>query len=157
VTDGAPAARSCVFCQQCDAPEPLAANDLAIAFPAGFPVSPGHALIVPRRHEPDFFALTAEEQGAVVALVNPVRAVLGPQPTTWASTPGRRPVRRSCTRTSTSFPVTPATWPSPGVVSAGCFRRQRATGDHALTRPIWRAKVIAAVRYIRWENLENGK
>jgi diadenosine tetraphosphate (Ap4A) HIT family hydrolase len=77
--DGASAARSCVFCQQSDMPGQLAANDLAVAFPAGFPVSPGHALIVPRRHEPDFFALTAEEQAAVVALVNPVRAVLGKQ------------------------------------------------------------------------------
>jgi diadenosine tetraphosphate (Ap4A) HIT family hydrolase len=77
--DGASAAGSCVFCRQSDTRHQLAANDLAVAFPAGFPVSPGHALIVPRRHEPDFFALTAEEQAAVVALVNPVRAVLGPQ------------------------------------------------------------------------------
>jgi diadenosine tetraphosphate (Ap4A) HIT family hydrolase len=39
-------------------------------------VSPGHSLIVPRRHEPDFFSLSAEEQAAVIALVNPVRSVL---------------------------------------------------------------------------------
>ena len=64
--DGASAGRSCIFCQQSDAPDQLAANDLAVAFPAGFPVSPGHALIVPRRHEPDFFALTAEEQTAEI-------------------------------------------------------------------------------------------
>jgi diadenosine tetraphosphate (Ap4A) HIT family hydrolase len=77
VTDnGAGPSGGCIFCEQGDAPDLLAGNDLAIAFPAGFPVSPGHALIVPRRHEPDFFALTAEEQAAVVALVNPVRAVL---------------------------------------------------------------------------------
>ena len=67
----------CIFCQRRDVPDLLAANDLAVAFPAGFPVSPGHALIVPRRHEPDFFALSADEQAALVALVNPVRAVLG--------------------------------------------------------------------------------
>ena len=42
-------------------------------------MSPGHALIVPRRHEPDFFALTADEQAALVALVNPVRAALDQQ------------------------------------------------------------------------------
>jgi diadenosine tetraphosphate (Ap4A) HIT family hydrolase len=54
----------------------MEANELAIAFPAGYPVSPGHTLIVPRRHEPDFFSLTAEEQAALVALVNPVRARL---------------------------------------------------------------------------------
>ena len=67
----------CVFC----APraEPLEANELAIAIMAGYPVSPGHALIVPRRHEPDFFSLTADEQAALMALVNPVRAVLAEQ------------------------------------------------------------------------------
>jgi diadenosine tetraphosphate (Ap4A) HIT family hydrolase len=64
----------CVFCRPAD--DLLAGNELAIAFPAGFPVSPGHALIVPRRHEPDFFSLTVEEQAAVIALVNPVRARL---------------------------------------------------------------------------------
>jgi diadenosine tetraphosphate (Ap4A) HIT family hydrolase len=70
-------ADGCIFCQRRDKPDLLAANELAVAFPAGFPVSPGHALIVPRRHEPDFFGLTGDEQAAVVALVNPVRAVLG--------------------------------------------------------------------------------
>jgi diadenosine tetraphosphate (Ap4A) HIT family hydrolase len=69
----------CVFCRERDEPDFLAGNDLAVAFPAGFPVSPGHALIVPRRHEPDFFSLSPEEQAAVVALVNPVRAVLDGQ------------------------------------------------------------------------------
>ena len=66
----------CVFCSERARAEALAANALAVAFSAGYPVSPGHALIVPRRHEPDFFSLSAEEQAAVIALVNPVRAVL---------------------------------------------------------------------------------
>jgi diadenosine tetraphosphate (Ap4A) HIT family hydrolase len=66
----------CIFCRAENGSERLAANDLAVAFPAGFPVSRGHALIVPRRHEPDFFALSPAEQAAVVGLVNPVRAVL---------------------------------------------------------------------------------
>jgi diadenosine tetraphosphate (Ap4A) HIT family hydrolase len=67
----------CIFC----APRAgyLAANDLAIAIRAGYPVSPGHALIVPRRHEPDFFSLSADEQAALMALVNPVREVLAEQ------------------------------------------------------------------------------
>jgi diadenosine tetraphosphate (Ap4A) HIT family hydrolase len=65
----------CIFCRRADRDE-LAGNDMAFAFPAGFPVSPGHTLIVPRRHEPDFFSLAAEEQAAVIALVNPVRALL---------------------------------------------------------------------------------
>jgi diadenosine tetraphosphate (Ap4A) HIT family hydrolase len=66
----------CIFCRPSDGRRELAGNDLAVAILAGFPVSPGHALIVPRRHEPDFFSLTGEEQAAVVALVNPVRAAL---------------------------------------------------------------------------------
>jgi diadenosine tetraphosphate (Ap4A) HIT family hydrolase len=73
------AGAGCIFCRERGPHELLASNDLAIAFPAGFPVSPGHALVVPRRHEPDFFALSAEEQAALVALVNPVREVLGMQ------------------------------------------------------------------------------
>ncbi len=67
----------CIFCTP--RAEQLAANELAIAISAGYPVSPGHALIVPRRHEPDFFSLTADEQAALMALVNPVRAVLAEQ------------------------------------------------------------------------------
>jgi len=68
---------SCIFCRELAEGDLLAGNELAIAFPAGFPVSRGHTLVVPRRHEPDFFALSADEQAAMVALVNPVRAVLG--------------------------------------------------------------------------------
>ena len=74
--NGARRSEECIFCRPQAQSDLLASNDLAIAFPAGYPVSRGHALIVPRRHEPDFFALTADEQAAVVALVNPVRAVL---------------------------------------------------------------------------------
>lgn len=74
--NGAGPSGGCIFCERGGADDLLAVNDLAIAFAAGFPVSPGHALIVPRRHEPDFFGLTAEEQAAVVALVNPVRTAL---------------------------------------------------------------------------------
>ena len=66
----------CLICERVAWPRRLADNDLAVAFAAGFPVSPGHALVVPRRHEPDFFLLTEAEQAAIVALVAPVRRVL---------------------------------------------------------------------------------
>ena len=69
----------CIFCGERRRAAALAANELAIAFPAGYPVSPGHALIVPRRHEPDFFSLSPAEQAALIELVNPVRAVLDQQ------------------------------------------------------------------------------
>ena len=38
--------KECIFCTPPD--ELLGANELAVAFLAGYPVSPGHALIVPR-------------------------------------------------------------------------------------------------------------
>lgn len=68
------AREECNFCTP--GSELLGANDLAVAIMAGYPVSPGHALIIPRRHEPDFFSLTAAEQTALIALVNPVRGVI---------------------------------------------------------------------------------
>jgi diadenosine tetraphosphate (Ap4A) HIT family hydrolase len=55
----------------------VAENSLAVAFDDAFPVSPGHCLVVPRRHEPDFFALTAEEQTAMWSLVAPVSRHIG--------------------------------------------------------------------------------
>jgi diadenosine tetraphosphate (Ap4A) HIT family hydrolase len=54
----------------------VCANNLAAAFPDRFPLTPGHTLIVPHRHEADFFALAPEEQQAVWDLVEPVRRAL---------------------------------------------------------------------------------
>jgi superfamily II DNA or RNA helicase/diadenosine tetraphosphate (Ap4A) HIT family hydrolase len=53
-----------------------AANALAFAFRDRFPVSPGHTLIVTRRHVPDFFGCTADERAALLALVDEVKADL---------------------------------------------------------------------------------
>ena len=41
-----------------------------------FPVSPGHCLVVPRRHEPDFFKLSREEQEDIWELVWELRELL---------------------------------------------------------------------------------
>jgi diadenosine tetraphosphate (Ap4A) HIT family hydrolase len=62
-----------VFCHRLASGELVAENDLAIGLRDAFPLSPGHCLIVSRRHEADFLALTPEEQAAVWALVAPVR------------------------------------------------------------------------------------
>ena len=65
----------CPFC----ASSPLtlvAENRLAFAFRDRFPVSPGHTLIVTRRHVPDFFGCTAEERAALLDLVDRVKADL---------------------------------------------------------------------------------
>ena len=66
---------SCPFCN----PEPakiLIANDHACAFLDGFPVTPGHSLIVPKRHIVSFFEATREEQAALFDLVAEVRRLL---------------------------------------------------------------------------------
>ena len=67
---------SCVFCDRIARAELLISNDLAAAFHDGYPLNPGHTLIVPRRHEPDFLALTAGEQAAIWALVEPARQLI---------------------------------------------------------------------------------
>lgn len=34
-----------------------------------FPVNRGHVLVIPKRHEPSFFAITSEERNALFALL----------------------------------------------------------------------------------------
>lgn len=63
----------CTFCSHLAGRGLLAENGLAAGLYADYPVSPGHALIVPRRHEADFFALDHAEQAAIWALVDDVR------------------------------------------------------------------------------------
>ena len=63
----------CVFCERLTLGEIVAENDLAVAFLDAFPLSRGHSLIVPRRHEADFLALPPEEQASIWDLVPIVR------------------------------------------------------------------------------------
>lgn len=64
---------SCPFCQRIKQGDVVEQNDLAATFPDGFPLSEGHSLVVPIRHEPDFFRLTEAEQNAVLSLVRLVQ------------------------------------------------------------------------------------
>jgi diadenosine tetraphosphate (Ap4A) HIT family hydrolase len=67
--------RTCPFC----APEPsrlLASDELVLALRDGYPVSPGHSLIVPRRHVGSFAQATPEEQSAMLTMLRRVRAIL---------------------------------------------------------------------------------
>jgi diadenosine tetraphosphate (Ap4A) HIT family hydrolase len=54
----------------------VASNALAFAIHDGFPVSPGHTLIVPRRLVVTWFEATREEQVAMLELVDVVKAQL---------------------------------------------------------------------------------
>jgi diadenosine tetraphosphate (Ap4A) HIT family hydrolase len=59
----------CPFCAISDA-DAVHANGLAIVRRDGFPVSPGHSLVIPRRHVSSYFELTREERLAVVDLLD---------------------------------------------------------------------------------------
>jgi len=66
---------ACVFCR----PEPglvFLQNDLAYALWDSYPVSALHALVIPRRHAPDYFDLTAEELLACDALLREARSLV---------------------------------------------------------------------------------
>ena len=63
----------CPFCQKVERREFAFGGELAVALPDAFPLSPGHTLIVPRRHEADFFKLTEAEEFAVWRVVRAVR------------------------------------------------------------------------------------
>jgi ATP adenylyltransferase len=66
----------CPFCQRVAANDVIASNDLAVGFFDGFPISNGHALVVPKRHEADFFALSSAEQHAIYDLIAVVRTII---------------------------------------------------------------------------------
>ena len=66
---------TCFMCTL-DENKTVAANDLAIAFRDAFPVSPGHTLIITRRHAKTWFEATREEQMAVLDLVDEVKCLL---------------------------------------------------------------------------------
>jgi diadenosine tetraphosphate (Ap4A) HIT family hydrolase len=66
----------CPFCQRLASADVTEANAHAVAFADGYPVAPGHTLVVPRRHVASVFDLAAEEYAALWALVAAVRARL---------------------------------------------------------------------------------
>jgi diadenosine tetraphosphate (Ap4A) HIT family hydrolase len=62
-------------CPFCELPEEriIAANELAVAVWDGFPVTPLHTLIIPKRHVSDYFDLYSPERNAVHALAERCR------------------------------------------------------------------------------------
>jgi len=64
---------TCPFCTL--EPSRIAgANALAVRFDDGFPLTPGHSLIIPRRHFGSFFEATAEERTALLSLLDEAHA-----------------------------------------------------------------------------------
>jgi len=66
---------ACPFCHP-DNSNVIISNDYAIALLDGFPVTPGHTLIMPKRHIASFFETTREEQAAIFDLLAEVRREL---------------------------------------------------------------------------------
>ncbi len=58
-----PSVMSCAFCEL-PTERIVFQNDLAIAFYDGYPVSDGHALVIPKRHVVDYWGLTTAEREA---------------------------------------------------------------------------------------------
>jgi ATP adenylyltransferase len=64
----------CIFCKP--QREIYVENAHALGVPDTYPVSPGHALVVPRRHARTVWDLTPEEFAACWALVRELRPIL---------------------------------------------------------------------------------
>lgn len=66
---------TCVFCTL-PAERIVTSNDLALVIRDGFPISPGHTLVIPKRHVGSFFEITTEEREAMLALLDDAKADL---------------------------------------------------------------------------------
>ncbi len=66
---------ACPFCSPAEE-EIVLRNDLCYARLDSYPISKGHLLIIPIRHEPSFLLLTAEEQAAALDLLSQARSKL---------------------------------------------------------------------------------
>ena len=68
-----PSIIDCPFCSRIASDPSVQQGGAVVAIPDGFPLNPGHTLVVPRRHVADLFALTPEDQVDVWRLVAAVR------------------------------------------------------------------------------------
>jgi len=64
----------CLFCK--DARGVSLSNDLAYSARDSYAASPGHTLVIPRRHVASFFELTPEEVNACMDLITKERSLL---------------------------------------------------------------------------------
>lgn len=67
---------NCFFCHLDSDREVILESELAFAIYDKFPVSPGHALIIPKKHFMDFFEMPFENQSACLHLLNQVKQII---------------------------------------------------------------------------------
>ena len=65
--------QDCIFCCNRNI---VIENELAYADYDTYPVSPGHCLIITRRHVTGYFQATAEEKAAIWALVDEMKTII---------------------------------------------------------------------------------
>ncbi len=63
----------CPFCPPTIVERIAEDNGAAFAVPDQFPVSPGHMLVVPHRHTPDYFSMTVQERSDTEELLRYLR------------------------------------------------------------------------------------
>ncbi len=99
-------------CELCTPNEVLLENELAYARPDNNALSPGHVLVIPKRHVAGFFDMTAEEQSAVLALLDQAQRLVhkrhAPDGYNIGSTSEKLRGSRACTSTCISSHATPA-------------------------------------------------
>jgi diadenosine tetraphosphate (Ap4A) HIT family hydrolase len=66
---------NCFFCSL-DPARIIDSNDLGMVLRDDFPISPGHTLVVPKRHVRSFFDLGSEERQALMELLEAAKLVL---------------------------------------------------------------------------------
>ncbi len=76
---------TCPFCSRLARGDVTHESLAAAAFPDAYPLSPGHTLVIPRRHVADWFALTPDELTAILGLAGVVRSevALARRPDGW--------------------------------------------------------------------------
>ena len=65
----------CLFCTL-GAGRIVLANELAAVIRDNFPVSPGHTLIIPKRHVGSFFDVTGDERKAMLTLLDSAKLAM---------------------------------------------------------------------------------
>ncbi len=68
--------KPCPFCAL-PAERVLGQNANALWIRDGFPVSPGHSLVIPKRHIGSFFEASPQERAALLELLDQARAAAG--------------------------------------------------------------------------------
>jgi diadenosine tetraphosphate (Ap4A) HIT family hydrolase len=64
------------YCPFCGKPDMVIENELAFAHYDSYPASPGHCLVITRRHVAEYFQASTEEKNAIWALVDEMKIII---------------------------------------------------------------------------------